>query len=201
MTCFFILASWEANIPVFAASIFNYSPYNSGNFIALGGIATIPFLLFNVYAASAHLAQDRTVLALGSSLGLSGLLIMIATLSKEKVTFASFYMSWFLVALGFNIGTLLIFIASSHPFTDVLALVASTCTLSLLSKQLPQSWNGKISLAIQYSNYTGRVLGAVWGGAGVKVGMTNYVGLQIATVAVGGLMHLTLWRHLKAKTG
>lgn len=56
-------------------------------------------------------------------------------------------------------------------------------------------------LAIQYSNYTGRVTGAVWGGSGVKVGMINYIGLEIAIIGVGALMFMTLWRELKAKTG
>lgn len=55
--------------------------------------------------------------------------------------------------------------------------------------------------AIQYSNFTGRVTGAVWGGSGVKVGMLNYVGLEIAIIGVGAVMFLTLWRELKAKTG
>ena len=179
MTCFFILGAWECNIPIFAATAFDYTPYNSGNFIALGGITTFPFLILNVWYA--RRVQDRVILALGSSLGLSGLLIMLAILHTHKVTFGSFYICWFLVALGFNL--------------------ASTCTLSLLSKQLPPSWNGKISMAIQYSNYMGRVTGAVWGGAGVKVGMMNFVGLQVAIVGIGGLLHLTLWRELKAKTG
>ena len=62
-------------------------------------------------------------------------------------------------------------------------------------------WNGRISMLIQYSNYTGRVTGAVWGGAGVKVGMLSYIGMQIAVVGVGAVMFLTLWRQLKAKTG
>jgi hypothetical protein len=61
--------------------------------------------------------------------------------------------------------------------------------------------NGRISLFIQWSNYTGRVTGAVWGGAGVKVGMTSYVGLQIAYVGLGSILCAALWHHLKAKTG
>jgi len=42
--------------------------------------------------------------------------------------------------------------------------------------------NEKISMAIQYSNYKVRVSGhgVVWGGAGVKVGMMNFVGFQVA---------------------
>jgi MFS family permease len=179
MTCFFILGAWESNIPVFTASVFNYNPYHAGNFIALGGITTFPFLLVNVWYSGR--VQDRVTLAFGSSLGLAGLIIMLAILLADKVTFASFYVCWFLVALGFNL--------------------ASTCTLSLLSKQLPASWNGKTSMAIQYSNYTGRVLGAVWGGSGVKIGMANYVGVQIVIVGIGALLHSTLWRQLKAKTG
>jgi hypothetical protein len=54
---------------------------------------------------------------------------------------------------------------------------------------------------IQYSNNAGRVLGAVWGGSGIKVGMINYIGIQIAVVGIGALMYLTLWRQLKTKTG
>lgn len=179
MTCFFILGSWESNIPVFTAEALGYSPYNAGNFIALGGVCSFPFLLLNVRYAR-HI-QDRVILAIGSSLGLIGLLIMLVILLAHRVTFGSLFICWFLVALGFNL--------------------ASTCTLSLLSKQLPDAWNGKISMAIQYSNYSGRVTGAILGGAGVKIGMVNYIIIQIAVVALGGLMYTTLWRQLKAKAG
>lgn len=179
MTCFFILGSWEANIPIFTAQAFNYSPYRAGNFIALGGISAFPFLLLNVRYA--RRIEDRVVLASGTSLGLIGLLIMLVILHTNKIHFGSLLVCWFLIALGFNL--------------------ASTCTLSLLSKQLPDTWNGRLSVAIQYSNFLGRVTGAVLGGAGVKIGMINYVGVQIAVVGIGGLMYLTLWRQLKAKTG
>ncbi|TFK38676.1 membrane transporter [Crucibulum laeve] len=179
MTCFFILGGWESNIPIFSAIALGYSPYNAGNFIAIGGITTFPFLLLNVRYA--RRIQDRVTLATGSALGLAGLVIMLAILQADKVSFGTFYVCWVLVALGFNL--------------------ASTCTLSLLSKQLPDTWNGKISMAIQYSNYAGRLTGAIMGGAGVKMGMSRYIGVQIAIVGIGGLMHLTLWRELKAKTG
>ena len=86
----------------------------------------------------------------------------------------------FLIALGFNLVT--------------------ACTLSLLSKQLPDTWNRKVSMAILYSNYTGQVTGAILGGAGVKIGMMNYIGIQIAVVGIRGVIYLTLWRQLKAKT-
>lgn len=179
MTCFLILASWESNIPVFTASALGYSPFRAGNFIALGGLASFPFLLLNVRYARRF--QDRTTLATGTSLGLAGLLLTLVLLRTDNITFGSFYVCWVLVALGFNL--------------------ASTCTLSLLSKQLPDNWNGRVSLAIQYSNYLGRVTGAILGGAGVKIGMMNYIGVQIAVVGIGGIMYLTLWRELKAKTG
>ncbi|KAJ6513535.1 membrane transporter [Mycena vulgaris] len=171
MSCFFILGSWESNIPVFTAAAFRHSPYAAGNFIALGGIATLPFLL----------ASDRTTLAAGSAVGLTGLLLALVLLATNNVVFGSFYVCWVLVALGFNL--------------------ASTCTLSLLSKQLPNAWNGRTSLAIQYSNYCGRVNGAILGGAGVQMGMKNYIAVQIGVVGVGVVLHLTFWKQLKAKTG
>ncbi len=184
MTCFFILGAWESNIPVFTASNapanpFHFSPFAAGNLIALGGACTVPFLLLNLHFA--RRVQDRHTLALGSSIGLAGLLIAIGILRAEKVNYGSLFVCWFLVALGFN--------------------VASTVTLSLLSKQLPGEWNGRTSLFIQWSNYSGRVTGAVWGGAGVNVGMLSYVGLQVALVGIGAVMFMTLWRELKAKTG
>lgn len=184
MTCFFVLGAWEANVPVFTGSNsplspFHFSPFAAGNLIALGGACTFPFLFVNVFVARRY--QDRNTLALGTSLGAAGLFIALAILSTRTVDYASLFMCWFLIALGFNL--------------------ASTVTLSLLSKQLPNHWNSRVSLAIQYSNYTGRVTGAVLGGAGVKLGMKNYVGIQIAVVGVGVVMFMSLWKSLKAKTG
>lgn len=184
MTCFFILGAWEANIPIFTGtasllSPFHFSPFAAGNLIALGGVCTLPFLLLNVVFV--RRVQDRHTLALGSSLGLAGLIVAVAILRERAVSYDSLFACWFLIALGFNL--------------------ASTVTLSLLSKQLPGAWNTRISMAIQYSNYLGRVTGAVWGGAGVKVGMLNYVGVQIGMVGFGAVLFSTLWKQLKAKTG
>lgn len=176
MTCFFILGAWESNIPVFAAPPssptsphhanlgLRFSPFASGNFIALGGLAVFPFLLLSLLAShsarnsrflrlrvnlpislvplrhhsysrqvsltlSPHL-QDRTLLALGTLIGLAGVLSTFALLRLQTVSerggVSGFFACWFLVALGFNL--------------------ASTCTLSLLSKRMGGEWNGVISL-------------------------------------------------------
>ncbi|KAJ7021098.1 membrane transporter [Mycena alexandri] len=179
MSCFFILGAWESNIPIFTARTLNYTPYAAGNFIALGGIATLPFLLVSIRYSPRF--QDRITLATGSTIGVTGLVLMLILLATDRVVFGSFYVCWFLVALGFNL--------------------ASTCTLSLLSKQLPNAWNARTSMAIQYSNYSGRVTGAVLGGAGVQMGMKNYIAVQLAVVGIGALLHATFWKQLKAKTG
>ena len=181
MLCFFILGSWEANLPVFGAATanLNWSPFSAGNFIALGGIACFPFLLVNLLAA--RRTQDRKLLAFGTTIGLAGLIIFLSILRTGKVNYGSLFACWWTVALGFNIAT--------------------TVTLSLLSKQLPPEWNGHSSMAIQYSNYVGRVSGAIWGGAGVSVGMLNFVGLEIGMVGIGAIMFTTLWKDLKTKTG
>ncbi|EIN04013.1 MFS general substrate transporter [Punctularia strigosozonata HHB-11173 SS5] len=181
MTCFFVLGAWEANLPVFGAAspTFRWTAFGAGNFIALGGICTFPFLLLNLLVA--RRIQDRKLLLFGTSVGFAGLAIFLALLNTGAVRYGSLFVCWFAVALGFNL--------------------ASTVTLSLLSKQLPPEWNGRTSLAIQYSNYTGRVTGAIWGGSGVAVGMSNYVGLEIAIVGIGAALFLTFWRSLKAKTG
>lgn len=93
--------------------------------------------------------QDRKILAFGSGLGAVGLVVFAALLgsgehaSHSSVSYGSLFACWWAIALGFN--------------------MASTVTVSLLSKQLPPEWNKWTSLAIQYANYTGRVTGAVWG--------------------------------------
>ncbi|KAG9313941.1 major facilitator superfamily domain-containing protein [Chiua virens] len=181
MLCFFVLGSWEANLPVFGAatSTLKWSPFAAGNFIALGGITGFPFFLVNLLFAR-HI-QDRHLLAFGTSLGLCGLLIFISLLATNKVVYGSLFACWWSIALGFNLAT--------------------TVTLSLLSKQLPPEWNRRSSMAIQYANYVGRLTGAIWGGSGIAVGMANYVGLEIGLVGVGGVLFTTLWKNLKAKTG
>lgn len=181
MICFFILGSWEANLPVFGAvtHTLNWSPFTAGNFIALGGITTFPFFLANILFA--RRIQDRHLLALGIGLGLCGLVVFSSLLATGKVVYGSLFVCWWTVALGFNLPT--------------------TVTLSLLSKQLPPEWTRRASMAIQYSIYVGRLTGAIWGGSGVAVGMLTFVGLEIGLVGVGGVLFTTLWRNLKAKTG
>ena len=173
--------AWESNIPVFGADekILNFSPFAAGNFIALGGISTFPFLLLNLFMA--RRIQDRHILLAGSTLGLLGLLVFIGILASNKISYGSVFVCWWLIALGFNL--------------------ASTVTVSLLSKQLPQEWNGRTSLAIQYSNYAGRVSGAIWGGSGFAVGMLNYAGVEIIIAGIGAVLFTTFWRNLKTKTG
>ncbi|KAJ6559952.1 hypothetical protein B0H19DRAFT_1069665 [Mycena capillaripes] len=171
MTCFFILDSWEVNISVFTAAAFNYSPYAVGNFIALGGVATIPY----------SPREYRITLVPGSPIGITGLVLTLVLLATDKIIFGSFYVCWFLVALGFNL--------------------ASTCTFSLQSKQFPSPWNGRTSRAIQYSIYIGRATGATLGGAGVQMGMKNYIAVQIGVIGIGALLNLTFWKQLKSKTG
>ena len=136
MTCFFILGSWEANIPVFAASSessLGYSPFRSGNLIAIGGATAFPLLLANIFVGK--MVQDRVTLAAGSFVGMVGLIVFEALLVKSSkgITFATLLVPWMFVALGFNLST--------------------TCTLSLLSKKFPGEWNARISTIIQCSNY------------------------------------------------
>ena len=125
--------------------------------------------------------QDRHLLAFGTGLGLCGLLVFISLLATGKVVYGSLFACWWSVALGFNLAT--------------------TVTLSLLSKQLPPELSRCTSMAIQYSNYVGRMTGAIWGGSGVSVGMVNFVLLEIGLVGVGGVLFVTLWKNLKTKTG
>lgn len=107
--------------------------------------------------------------------------MFLSLLRSGKINYASVFVCWWGVALGFNI--------------------ASTVPVSLLSKQLPPSWNSWLSLAIQYSMYTGRVSGAVWGGSGVKVGMMVYTGVEVVLIGIGMVMFMVLWDSLKAKKG
>lgn len=175
----FVLGGWEANIPVYTAAAFGSSPFAAGNLIALGGLCTFPFIFLNVIFARRF--QDRHILAAGAGIGLLGLLVALAVLATGSMTYWALLACWVLVALGFNI--------------------ASTVLVSLLSKQMPHHWLGRLNLAVEYSSVVGRVTGAVWGGAGPSVGMSAYVGMQIALLGIGFVMFMTLWRQLKAKTG
>ncbi|KAF7319411.1 hypothetical protein HMN09_00279300 [Mycena chlorophos] len=180
--CFFILGSFESMIPNYTALEYTFSPFAAGNFIALGGLATFPFLLLNVRIAPR--VQDRMTLIVGGTIGGCGILLGLVLVSAlQHVPLGAFYVCWFLVALGFS--------------------VASTCTLSLLSKRLPDLgvWNRRMSLAIQYSNFAGRVTGAVFGGAATGIGMQNYFAVLFAAVGAGAVVFSILWKEMKVKTG
>lgn len=185
MATFFVLGAWEANIPVLTSSpgqtALNFSPTGAGNFIALGGLIAAPLLLVNALWAARRL-QDRHILALGCAIGAAGLVTLMALLGAHaRVGYGALLICWAAVALGFN--------------------VASTVALSLMSKVLPPSWNGRASLAVQYAINAGRVGGAIWGGSGVAVGMMNYLALEVGIVGVVAAMTTMLWRDMKAKTG
>lgn len=186
-TSFFVLGAWEANIPVFGAAnpYLDFTPFAAGNFLAIGALACFPFFIVNVYLV--RRIQDRFTLMFGAGLGGTALIVFMILVSLDKTASGgsrnlissqigvgsapAFFMCWFAVALGFN--------------------VVSTVTMSLLSKQLPPTprWNGISSVFVQYSNFLGRVTGAVWGGAGVSVGMSNYVGLVLVFI-IQTLIHI-----------
>ena len=108
MTCFFILGSWEANLPVFAAShelSLGYSPFKSGNLVAIGGATTFPLLLANIFVGKR--VQDRMTLAAGSFIGVVGLVVFeaLSVKSSKGIAFATLLISWMFVALGFDLPT------------------------------------------------------------------------------------------------
>ncbi|GAO49928.1 MFS general substrate transporter [Saitoella complicata NRRL Y-17804] len=178
---FFVLSSWEAFIPVYAASApqFLWSPLSSGNFMALGGLAAFPFLLLNVFAA--RRVQDRWILVGMSLFGIGGLAIFLSTHETGKVTYAPFFITWFMTVLAFN--------------------TLTSIPVSLLSKHLPPEWVTRTSIMVQMSMYTGRVTGAVWGGAGMKVGPVAELALEMGLVGLGVAGVVVLWGGLMAKKG
>jgi MFS family permease len=138
----------------------------------------------------------------GSGLGTVGLIIFEALLASERsndkaISYGSLLVCYWAIALGFNL--------------------SSTVCVSLLSKQLPCERNRWAGLVVQLSMWIGRATGTVLGrgfrsasynltddmtgGSSVKIGMMNFVGVQIAIVGLGVLCFLGLWRDLKTKKG
>ncbi|KAK9764067.1 hypothetical protein K7432_008761 [Basidiobolus ranarum] len=180
-TVFFELGAWESNVPLLGGKYFGWNEYNSGNFIGLVGLATFPFVFPLSFLAKR--VQDRYTLVTGMCIAISGLIPQLVILSKENLTLVSYSACWFLVCWGFSL--------------------ISTITLSLLSKILPDAYNTRTSVIIQYANYLGRVTGAVWGTATNQVigGSITIYGLETALPLIGLVVICLLWPHLKAKTG
>ncbi|CAD6889661.1 unnamed protein product [Tilletia laevis] len=184
MVTFFTLGAWEANIPVFS-SIFpglNWTEEKAGNILALAAIVILPILFALVFLSK--YIQDRVILATGIAIGLSGLVIHMVTLTpglEHSINLPSFFASWLLVALGYN--------------------MMSTVTLSLLSKQVPPHFNNYTSLIIQLSNYSGRLGGAFWGTAVEQVGQRAILSLELALVLFGTVGTVILWKKMYASKG
>ncbi|CDR88914.1 uncharacterized protein SPSC_05746 [Sporisorium scitamineum] len=191
MVNFLVLGAWEVNIPVFGHLRFGWSEYNAGNVIALGGLATMPIMFALVFAAK--YIQDRLILAAGTLLGLLGLSLHMGALESpaksavsrlgmlDSLNFGSFFTSWFLTALGFNMLT--------------------TMTLALLSKQLPAKYNGLTSTVIQLSNNVGRISGALWGATIYQVGQFSIVSLELAVTLIGTCLIGFMWRNMNVRSG
>ncbi|EFJ26237.1 hypothetical protein SELMODRAFT_32907, partial [Selaginella moellendorffii] len=142
---FFELGSWETSIPIYSWKKFGLDAFEAGNFIGLIGLGTV--FLVATMPALAHKIQDRLWLAAGCFLGLAGIVANYILLGGNSghMNFPSYAAQWFVVCLGFN--------------------TASSITLSLLSKNLGNKSSDRAAIAVQLSNYSGRLLGAIWGTA------------------------------------
>ncbi|ORX98323.1 MFS general substrate transporter [Basidiobolus meristosporus CBS 931.73] len=180
-TVFLELGAWESNVPLLGGEYFNWNEYNSGVFIGLIGLATFPFVFPLSFLAKR--VQDRFTLVAGICIAMAGLIPQLVILSKERLTLVSYSACWFLVCWGFSL--------------------ISTITLSLLSKILPDKYNTRTSVIIQYANYLGRLTGAVWGTAANKVvgGIITIYAVEILFPCIALIAIALLWPHLKAKTG
>ncbi|KAL9937447.1 hypothetical protein V8E36_003856 [Tilletia maclaganii] len=178
----FTLGAWEANLPVFGADALGWTEEKAGNILALGAIVVLPMLFALVFLAK--YIQDRVILSAGISIGLCGLIVHMVTLTpglEHTINFGSYFFSWIMVALGYN--------------------MMSTVTLSLLSKQVPPELNNYTSVIIQLSNYCGRLGGAFWGTAVDQVGQRTILSLELAFTLIGALGTIVLWKKMSALKG
>ncbi|KAJ3324709.1 hypothetical protein HDU76_013339 [Blyttiomyces sp. JEL0837] len=195
-TTFFELGAWESMIPLFGNDRFGWTIIDAGNFIGFVGIAALPFLLLLVFTAR-HL-QDRHILTFGLGIATIGNLIQLILMKSTNVidnrndigyrgdgisiSVVSYSATWFLVCVGTNLAT--------------------SITLSLNSKVLPDRVNDRANVAIQMSNYMGRFTGAVWGTSAYNVGgyfnvtLLEFL-LPVLVLVVSGMLR----SHLRAKTG
>ncbi|KAL7748149.1 hypothetical protein RI367_006505 [Sorochytrium milnesiophthora] len=185
-TVFFELGSWESSIPNLGKHLWLWSEFTAGNFIGLIGLGS--FVLILPMTRFTRALQDRWIMVVGIALGLAGSLVCLAMLCvgprgfpSESAMVATYGVAWFLMCWGMNL--------------------ASTITLSLMSKQMPNHLSDKASLVVQLSNYTGRTTGAIWGAAREAVTDVGVAGLQTTVIALALLFTLALWRPLKACTG
>ncbi|KAF7725971.1 hypothetical protein EC973_009117 [Apophysomyces ossiformis] len=176
---FFELGAWEANIPIFTAKHFGWNEWDAGNFIGLIGIGSLVIVVpMTVYSKR---IQDRTTAAVGFGTALIGMIIYLARLTTSGVGKADYGVSWFLICSGYN--------------------VASTITLSLMSKLFPDKLSDVCALIVQVSNYTGRLTGAVWGTASESVTEVGVASLEIAFTIIGFSAILILWQRIHTVTG
>ncbi|KAJ0408967.1 hypothetical protein P43SY_002846 [Pythium insidiosum] len=174
-TVFFVLGAWESNIPIVGDHEWRWNDTDSGVFIAAGGLLSFAFILPVTWHAKRF--QDRLILLLGLSLALLGALVH----TIGPLTRAAYGVAWFFVCWGMNL--------------------SSTITLSLTSKTLPDVLSDKAAITIQLSNYSGRLLGAIWGTAGESVGAEWIGRLDLLLTLLSALSLVSFWGLFKAHTG
>ncbi|KAG0190797.1 hypothetical protein DFQ28_001521 [Apophysomyces sp. BC1034] len=176
---FFELGAWEANIPIFTAKEFGWNEWDSGNFIGLIGIGSIVIVVpMTIYSQK---IQDRTTAVVGFGMALIGMILYLARLTTGGVGKPDYGVSWFLVCSGYNI--------------------ASTITLSLMSKLFPDQLSDVCALIVQVSNYIGRLTGAVWGTSSEAVTDIGVASLELAFTIIGFSAIVIMWQRIHTVTG
>ncbi|EPY51502.1 major facilitator superfamily transporter [Schizosaccharomyces cryophilus OY26] len=178
-SCFFTMEAYQASIPIYTAYLYKYSPFQSGNFLALACLIDIPFLL--LFSFLSRWIEDRTIT-------LIGILISVMTVAVHLIVnrLQKEYLQLYFTLFCF------VFFGTSIAFSPL---------VSLLTKQLHPAHHLLASVVIQISIAIADTTGPVFGGAIRTVTSLGFLITLLALHVLATIFMLCIWKTAKVKTG
>ncbi|WBW75134.1 transmembrane transporter [Schizosaccharomyces osmophilus] len=178
-SCFFTMEAYQASIPIYTNYLYKYSPFQSGNFLALACLIDIPFLLF--FSFLSRWVEDRKLTLIGILITLISVSVhlIVSRLHKE-------YLQLYFTLFS------LIFFGTSIAFSPL---------VSLLTKQLHPDHHLLASVVIQISIAIADTVGPVFGGAIRVISSLGFLATLLALNALTAFFMLCIWKTAKVKIG
>ncbi|EPX73850.1 membrane transporter [Schizosaccharomyces octosporus yFS286] len=178
-SCFFTMEAYQASIPIYTNYLYGYSPFQSGNFLALACLIDIPFLL--LFSFLSRWIEDRKITLIGIIITVVSVAVHLIV-NKIHKEYLQLYFTLFT----------LVFFGTSIAFSPL---------VSLLTKQLHPDHHLLASVVIQISIAAADTVGPVFGGAIRVITSQGFLATLLALNTLTTIFMLSIWKTAKVKIG
>ncbi|EEB09610.1 membrane transporter [Schizosaccharomyces japonicus yFS275] len=174
---YFIISSYQASIPIYTEKFFNYSAFQSGNFLALSALIIAPFIFLG--SVLSRWIEDRQIMLLGFVLGFAALLVDLILEAGKHNPVQTYFIMYTIAFYGFSLG--------SAPL------------ISLLSKELQPKYHVTASIVVQVGVSLANTVGSIMGGSLWSITPVGLEAMDLGMTVVALIILAFVWKYIKQK--